>query len=429
MAAAALDTAPAQSPSLSDVKPNSVTNSVPLELVEFPHYRDLQRNLRNNVKKLNATAKVDAIIANNPDKTLDELVAEKKINEDQKAQALKKPVLQATIAQLEEQIAHYKEFATSYEQRLTSQKAELEKAHKEVEALREKAATPAPAEHTSEVMKEDATQQLLSVSRFLSTAAIRRHRGEDETTAESRAFEGVLAQVYGGNLDAVASMQKLIDGADEKIVSVDGERLEVTFARVKQLSEQETVAPAASQPAPEAATDPTTANAASTELQDPVYVTEAVTDNAAATSTNEAENVAPPPQTLVGDGANAVAESAWEPSSDPLASSTNTEGFVEIPRDPAETETGLQATPANLTADVASEDAEPTKTENDFEQVGSRHQRQSSFRGRGRGRGRGGDGFRGRGRGDFRGRGRGRGRGGRGRGVPNGAPAVTPAAQ
>jgi hypothetical protein len=173
---------------------------------------------------------VDAVIANNPDKTLDELVAEKKINEDQKAQALKKPVLQATIAQLEEQIAHYKEFATFYEQRLASQKAELEKAQKEVEALREKAATatPAPAEQTPEVKKEDASQQLLSVSRFLSTAAIRRHRGEDETTAESRAFEGVLAQVYGGHLDAVASMQKLIDGADEKVVSVDGERLEVT---------------------------------------------------------------------------------------------------------------------------------------------------------------------------------------------------------
>ncbi|KAL4769422.1 hypothetical protein BDW60DRAFT_209969 [Aspergillus nidulans var. acristatus] len=429
MAAAALETAPAQSPSPSDVKPNSVTNSVPSELVEFPHYRELQRNLRNNVKKLNATSKVDAVIANNPDKTLDELVAEKKINEDQKAQALKKPVLQATIAQLEEQIAHYKEFATFYEQRLASQKAELEKAQKEVEALREKAATatPAPAEQTPEVKKEDASQQLLSVSRFLSTAAIRRHRGEDETTAESRAFEGVLAQVYGGHLDAVASMQKLIDGADEKVVSVDGERLEVTFARVKQLSEQETVAPAASQPAPEAATDPTTANAASTELQDPVYVTEAATDNAATTSTNEAENVAPPPQTLVGEGANAVAESAWEPNSDPLASSTNTEGFVEIPRDPAETDTGLQATPANITADVASEDAE--KTENDFEQVGGRHQRQSSFRGRGRGRGRGGDNFRGRARGDFRGRARGRGRGGRGRGGPSGAPAATPAAQ
>ncbi|KAL4815915.1 hypothetical protein BDW67DRAFT_163366 [Aspergillus spinulosporus] len=403
MAAAALDTAPAQSPSPSDVKPNSVTNSVPPELAEFPHYRELQRNLRNNVKKLNATSKVDAVIANNPDKTLDELVAEKKINEDQKAQALKKPVLQATIAQLEEQIAHYKEFATFYEQRLASQKAELEKAQKEVEALREKAATatPAPAEQTPEVKKEDATQQLLSVSRFLSTAAIRRHRGEDETTPESRAFEGVLAQVYGGHLDAVASMQKLINGADEKVVSVDGERLEVTFARVKQLSEQETVAPAASQSAPEAATDLTTANAASTELQDPAYVTESATDNAAAattTSTTEAENVAPPPQTLVGDGANAVAESAWEPNSNSLASSTNTEGFVEIPRDPAETDTGLQATPANITADVASEDAEPSKTENDFEQVGSRHQRQSSFRG------------------------------GRARGGPNGAPAATPAA-
>lgn len=43
MAAAAVDTVPVQSPSPSDVKPNSVTNSVPSELVEFPHYRELQR--------------------------------------------------------------------------------------------------------------------------------------------------------------------------------------------------------------------------------------------------------------------------------------------------------------------------------------------------------------------------------------------------
>ncbi|KAL4900017.1 hypothetical protein BDW74DRAFT_104957 [Aspergillus multicolor] len=427
MSAAAVDAAPAQSPSPSDVKPNA-----PSELVEFPHYKELQRNLRNNVKKLNATTKVDAVVANNPNKTLDQLVAEKVINEDQKAQALKKPVLQAAIVQLEAQIVHYKEFAAFFEGRLESQKAELEKAQQEVEALQEKtaSATPTPVEPTPEVKKEDATQQLLCVSKFLSTAAIRRHRGEDETTPESRAFEGVLAQVYGGSLEAVASMNKLIEGTDEKVVSVDGEALEVTYARVKELSEEAATPQPAPQPAAESApvTDPTTAHAASTELEDPTYVAEAAT-NDAAISANEAENVAPPPQTLVGDGANAVAESAWEPHSDPLASSTNTEGFVEIPRDPAETETGLQATPANITADVAPQGStEPAKTENGFESVG-KHQRQSSFRGRGRGRGRGGDGFRGRGRGDFRGRGRGRGSGGRGRGGANGAPAATPAAQ
>lgn len=47
---------------------------------------------------------MDAIIAENPDKSLDDLIEEKKINNDQKAQVLKKPSLQATVAQTEEQI-------------------------------------------------------------------------------------------------------------------------------------------------------------------------------------------------------------------------------------------------------------------------------------------------------------------------------------
>ena len=47
--------------------------------------------------------KVDSIIAENPGVSLDDLVASRKINNDQKAQALKKPVLQVQLAQLEEQ--------------------------------------------------------------------------------------------------------------------------------------------------------------------------------------------------------------------------------------------------------------------------------------------------------------------------------------
>lgn len=101
------------------------------------------------------------------------------------------------------------------------------------------------------------------------------------------------------------------------------------------------------------------------------------------------------------------------------------EGWVEVPRDPAETETGIAATPAALhnssswaeevTADAAAD--QNAAVENDgFEQV-VHHQN------RGRGRGQRAE-FRGRGRGvDQRGRGRGdreRGdvdrRGGRGRG-------------
>jgi hypothetical protein len=107
------------------------------------------------------------------------------------------------------------------------------------------------------------------------------------------------------------------------------------------------------------------------------------------------------------------------------------EGWVEVPRDPAETDTGVAATPAamhnstswaeEVNADAAAE--QKTSAENDgFEQVVHHANR---GRGRGprgdfRGRARGGE-YRGRGRGDRdrgdgerRGGGRGRGRGGEG---------------
>lgn len=189
------------------------------------------------------------------------------------------------------------------------------------------------------------------------------------------------------------------------------------------------------------------ANAAYTELQDAAYNTDATVANESAPATEpEPEQVTPPAQTLVGDGANAVAEASWAANASGV-SSANTEGWVEVPRDPAETETGLEATPAAVEAEATSA---PTAGEQSAENVTVpkpqgpdgfeavlHHQRQPSGRGRGRGghgHGRGrGDGFRGRGRGEFRGHGRGRGRGGRGRGGANGngnghgAPSAAPA--
>lgn len=142
---------------------------------------------------------------------------------DQKAQALKKPALQATVAHIEEQIAQFKSFASHYEERLNSQKAALEKAHKEeLDAVREKVRAEATEFH-----QKDLRQRLLSLTKFLCAAAAMRRSG-DETSPESRAFEGVLYQVYGGTQDAVSSMLKLIEGVDEKVVSVEGETLEVS---------------------------------------------------------------------------------------------------------------------------------------------------------------------------------------------------------
>lgn len=188
-----------------------------------------------------------------------------------------------------------------------------------------------------------------------------------------------------------------------------------------------------------AASDPTLANAAYTELQDGPLGAGATATNEIDTSAHAAE-VPPPAQTLVSDAANPVAEASWEQNAaGSLESSANGDGWVEVPRDPAETETGLQATPASVdtglknnptvaeTSGQSDEHVSVPKAQggDGFEPV-VHHQRQPSGRGRGRGgRGRG-DGFRGRGRGDFRGRARGR--GGRGRGGPNGAPAATPAA-
>ena len=141
-----------------------------------------------------------------------------------------------------------------------------------------------------------------------------------------------------------------------------------------------------------------------------------------------------PEQTSIDIGTgNAVAESTWD------TTASAQDSWIEVPRDPTETETGVTATPAATTGNTNSWAEEMTEgaavdakvsTENDgFEQVVlHRHPRE---RGRGRGRGE----FRGRGRGEGhrgsrnrgdrvegggRGRGRGeggqfRGRGGRGR--------------
>ena len=52
-----------------------------------------------------------------------DLVKQKKLNQDQKAQILKKPQVQAQIAQLEEQAAQYKKVDSDYQ-------AQLKKSHR-----------------------------------------------------------------------------------------------------------------------------------------------------------------------------------------------------------------------------------------------------------------------------------------------------------
>jgi undecaprenyl pyrophosphate synthase len=162
-------------------------------------------------------------LADNPGKSLSDLVAEKKINADQKASAEKKPALLAQIAQLEEQVAQFKKFSQEYEQRSAAEKAALKKAHEEeLERVKEETL----AEHTSTSTKK-VQNDLLVLSKFLRAAAAKRMNG-DEGSNENRAFEGALLQVYGGETPAVAAMEKLIFGADEQVPAVDAEPVDYT---------------------------------------------------------------------------------------------------------------------------------------------------------------------------------------------------------
>lgn len=167
-------------------------------------------------------------------------------------------------------------------------------------------------------------------------------------------------------------------------------------------------------------TDPTVANAGLTELQDTSFGAQAEP------AASEADQLAPPAQTLVSDAGNPIAEQTWAPTTDESGE------WVKLPRNPDETDTGLQATPAIADAGLnnGSVGAEiTTQGENGAKSGGRRRHGQRGGRGRndakrageGRGEGRAGEG-RGEGRaGEGRGRGGRRGgRGGRGRGGASG---------
>lgn len=167
--------------------------------------------------------KVDAVLAEHPNTSLDDLVASRKINNDQKAQALKKPGLQSQLAQLEEQLSQYRKIDQEYQQRVVTEKELLNSSHKvELEKLRETLKAEAAIEQ-----QKAFKQRLLVLSRFLRAAAARRQQDDDESD-ETKAFEGALLLVYGGDPSAVAAAEKLIDGAEESVPSTEGTLLNVT---------------------------------------------------------------------------------------------------------------------------------------------------------------------------------------------------------
>lgn len=99
---------------------------------------------------------------------------------------------------------------------MTTEKSTLETAHKdELQKVKDTAEAEA-----ADQAKKDAKDNLLILSKFLRAAAAKR-QGGDETSAENRAFEGALLLVYGGEAGAVAAMESLIAGSEDKVPTVD----------------------------------------------------------------------------------------------------------------------------------------------------------------------------------------------------------------
>lgn len=202
----------------------SATSPEPTEASsENPYILSLQKNIRAINKKLSGMAKTDAVIKENPNVSLDDLVAQRKLNQDQKASALKKPQLQAQLVALDEQIQQYKKFDAEFQQQLQKQKTDLTSTHgEELEKIKEEAQAEA-AERSQAELKS----KLLIFSQFLRAAAARRNAEEDSEEDENRAFEGTLLLVYGGDQKAVETALNLIEGSDEQVTSIEGTLLPV----------------------------------------------------------------------------------------------------------------------------------------------------------------------------------------------------------
>lgn len=393
---------------------------------ENPYIRELQKNIRNVIKKIGNITKTEAVVLEHKGKSLDELVKQKIINADQKASIQKKEGLQTQLSQLEEQLSQYKKVDQEFRTRTNQIKTEVEKT---LTDRYEKEKADAVADVKAELgagAEKSLRDSLLVLSQFLRLAAARRGEEHDSELDENRALEGVLLQVYSGDEEGVSTMLKLVKGSLENAKSVASEPLEATFAQIKQAAVAHAVplytgneAAAAEQEEIEPATDPTIANAGLTEIDAGVDV--AITASQSVETLGESDSTAAPANASVAaEAANAAAESQWDAGN---ASMSASQEWVEVPRDLAETEHGLTATtaePGNTQSwadDAADHAAEvrtvPADPNDGFQSVQGRNRGRGDREGgnwRGRGNFRGNRGF----RGDGRGRGRGRGRGGNG---------------
>ncbi|KAF2772283.1 hypothetical protein EJ03DRAFT_200865 [Teratosphaeria nubilosa] len=460
-------------PAVSDDVKDDSTHADANGSYEHPHIKDLHKQIRNINKRLTGLHKTDQMIDANPGVSLSELVAQRKINADQKAAAEKKPQLLAQREALEEQIKVFRSVHDDYQKQLERQKEDLTAQHeREREQLRHELRT-AGATSSAGQLKE----KLLVFSRFLRAAAAKRAIEEEAGTEENQAFEGALLLVYGGDDKAVSTAVSIIEGTEEQVPSIEGVPTNVKYSQIKQASldhpapfqteeawandvAEANAAPDSSNPqashsVPQGS-DPTITHAGLTEQLSeqpngvPDYQTGAQataggdTGNAAGDhwdtaaagvdksgSLEDSYEVIPrpndevdvpapsgaPPQTLdeqskVGSWADDVAAAA-SPAAAVESAPGNAQGEAWDLKPAGQTQDASDgwgsAAPESTSA------AAPAVEDDGFQNVAGRHRGRG--RGHGEGRGRGGRG-RGEGRGGFRGDGRGRGefRGGRGGG-------------
>ncbi|KAI1139929.1 hypothetical protein F5Y05DRAFT_336339 [Hypoxylon sp. FL0543] len=346
-------------------KPASVAGQEGQDDSSNPYIREVQKNIRNVNKKITNASKTDAIIERHKDKSLDELVNEKIINADQRAQRLKKPQLESQLAQLEEQLAQLKKMDEEYRARAAAEKASLEKFLTEKFEKEKADAIKEVKEQAAAEAQKIQHDGLLVLSQFLRLAAARRTEEADAGLDENMALEGVLLNVYSGDENAVSTMIKLIEGSEEKTQAVTGEELQTacayylskmhhstltnspTVAQVKAVAIEHAAQFAVAEPTEAPlettgtnGTDPTVAHAGLTEID---------TTGATIQLTNGHTESTPvsgvPENADVGDNAaNAAAESQWDANNN--LSASGSQEWVQVPRDPTETENGLAATPA-----------------------------------------------------------------------------------
>lgn len=179
-------------------------------------------------------SKADGIVAENPGKTLDQLVAEKKLNADQKAQVLKKPSLEASLAQLKAQVEQYKKFDQEYKAAAQAEKALFEKSHSERASKELEEAVTAAKVEAKLAAKKEQEDNFLSLSQFLRLAAVRRGEDEDPELPENIALEALLVKVYTGDATAVNAITKIVEGSTEPVTTQAGDILKSTCKLISQ---------------------------------------------------------------------------------------------------------------------------------------------------------------------------------------------------